>query len=42
MSYTEPVEGGKTVRLAKVDPSEHGGIAKDEALRKADELGVEM
>jgi PPK2 family polyphosphate:nucleotide phosphotransferase len=42
MSYTEPVEGGKTIRLAKVDPSEHGGIAKDEALRKADELGVEM
>lgn len=42
MSYTEAVKGGKPLRLAKVDPEEHAGLSKADALAKADRLGVEM
>ncbi len=42
MSYIEPVKSSKPVHLSNVDPSQHGGLQKEDAIARAAELGAEM
>ena len=42
MGYAKEIAGKNKVSLAKIDPSEDGGLNKEQALQKVAQLGTEM